>query len=131
MRYTFLFALLLFISGCRTVKKSFATADSSAVKTDQSSEKYNRETITEYVKDTTLNPITINVAAAKQLQPYIIRQTVRESGEVQKDTKEEVKTSETQKDKEAGVPMLLQWAAIMLAGAVLLLSIGYIIKQFR
>lgn len=123
---------LLCVTGCRTIKKSSASTDSSSVKTDQSISKYAREIVTEYLRDTT--GITINVAAPiipKNGQPYVIRQTIRESGEDKKDTKEEVQVSEVVKDKEANVPVLLQYSAIMLAGAVLLFAIGFIIKQFR
>ncbi len=129
----FLLTLLLIFAGCRTVRKSSVRADSSSVKSDQSTEKFSRETITDYLVDSLFRPITVNVAAPK-MEPgktVILRQTVRESGEVQKDIKEEVKTTEVEKSKEASIPPLIQWAVFMFAGAFLLMAIAFFIKQFK
>jgi len=150
IRITILSILLL--SGCRTVQRAFSSADSkktsyidsSAVKTEQNKSKYQRETVTEYVYDTlwktrTISVPDVHVVEVPKPYPYIVKQTVKESGEnVQEKTEqvsqvktEEVKTSEVEKDKSASFPVLLQWAALMFGAAFLLGAAALIIKQFK
>jgi len=129
---------ILILSGCRTIKKSFSSADSSSVKTENNSSKYNRETITEYLIDTlwrthidTLYK-TMKVPSYQVVEkPYIIRQTIRESGEQQTQKKEEVQVSEVEKEKDAKFPVILQYSALMAAAALLIIAIAVVIKQFK
>ena len=132
--------IALLLSGCRTIKKSFSSNDSSSVKTDQSSSKYNRETITEYLVDTIWRTRTqfdtlyrsVMVPDYKIVEkPYIIRQTIRESGENKTDVVEKVETKEVEKEKDAKLPALVQWSFALLAGSVLLIAITLLIKQFK
>lgn len=104
------------------------------------SSKYNREIVTEYiVRDTaTGKPVIVNVMPSQpgsitpqsplvitQKEPYIIRQTIRESGEQQA-----VKTEQAQvetKDKEASIPKTVQIALLVGAFSLFgLVILGFI-----
>lgn len=146
IRITILSILLL--SGCRTIEKSFSSADSKRLsvidstskKTEENTAKFNREIITEYILDTLWRTQKVpEVHVVEVPKPYIIKQTIRESGEstqnktedVDKSKTESVQTSQTEKDKAASVPALLQYAAVMIAGALILIAIAQIIKIFK
>jgi hypothetical protein len=130
---------LLLLTACRTIQK--ASSSSNTAQMEAESNKYSRETVTEYiVRDTaTGKPVIVNVMPAQsgqistqqpliitQKEPYIIRQTIRETGE-QQIVKAEQSQTET-KEKEAGVPILLQWAAIIIAIAILCIAVVMVIK---
>ena len=137
MRVLFIFTVLLLsvCPSCRTVQKAVSRADSTAVKTDQSTEKYAREIIREYYADTSKTPVIVNVAAPLPGQTpeprVIIRETIRETGESKKDVKEQVETNKEEITKEAGVPTELRWAALIFAGAFLLFALAFMVKQFK
>lgn len=138
----FLLLSLLLLSGCRTIQKAASSSD--VAKSDTQSSKYDREIVTEYVvRDTaTGKPVIVNVMPSQpgqfmpqdpivitQKEPYIIRQTIRESGEQQQVKTEQIK--EESKEKEAGVPMLLQVAAVAIAFGFLILVLIIAIKQLK
>lgn len=146
IRITILSILLL--SGCRTIEKTFSSADSKRVsvidsigkKSEQNTAKFNREIITEYVVDTLWRTQKVpEVHVVEVPKPYIIKQTIRESGEsaqnktedVDKSKTETVETSQVEKEKTASVPALLQYAAVMIAGALILIAIAQFIKIFK
>lgn len=129
---------LLLLTACRTIKR--ASSSSSATETAAESSKYNREVITEYVvRDTsTGKPVIVNVMPGQpgqiktqdpiiihQKEPYIIRQTIRESGENQATKTEQIQT-ET-KEKEASMPFVIQVAALVVAISIALIAIAAII----
>lgn len=133
---------LLLLTACRTIQK--ASSSNETAKTEQESSKFNRETITEYiVRDTaTGKPVIVNVMPSQpgqistqqpivltQKEPYIIRQTIRESGEQQSAKTEQIQT-ET-KEKEANVPMMLQFSALIIAIAFVLITLLLVIRQFK
>lgn len=129
---------LLLLTACRSIKK--ASSSSNATETAAESSKYNREIITEYVvRDTvTGKPVIVNVMPSQpgqiqaqdpiiihQKEPYIIRQTIRESGENQA-TKTEQTQTET-KEKEASMPFMIQAAALISAISIALIALAAII----
>lgn len=133
---------LLLLTACRTIQKASSKQDSAI--NDTQSSKYDREVITEYVvRDTTTGKqVIVNVMPPQtgqlttqnpiiltQKEPYIIRQTIRESGEQTAVKTEEIKT-ET-KEKEASVPFMLQVSALIFAISIFLLLILVAIKQFK
>lgn len=137
-----LLSLLLILTACRSIQK--ASSNSNMATSDTQSSKYARETITEYiVRDTaTGKPVIVNVMPSQpgqiqpqdpiiihQKEPYIIRQTIRESGEQQAVKTEQI--SEQTKEKDASVPMVLQIAAVMFGGAILLIAIAVLLKQLK
>lgn len=133
-------SLILLLTACRTVQK--ASSSSDIARSDTESSKYNREIVTEYIVRDSLSgkPVIVNVMPPNsgnsqggqpviitQKEPYIIRQTIRESGEQQAEKTETVK--EDSKEKEAGVPMLLQIAAVVFAAAFLLIALVLLIRR--
>lgn len=135
---------LLLLTACRSIQKASSSSNTAA--TEAESSKFNREIITEYVvRDTsTGKQVIVNVmppalgnsevrstnpVIITQKEPYIIRQTIRESGE-QQATKTETIQTET-KEKEAGIPMLLQWSALILAISVAIIALLLAFGRFR
>lgn len=133
---------LLLLTACRTIQK--ASSKNETALSDTQTSKYDREIVTEYiVRDTaTGKPVIVNVMPSQpgqistqqpliihQKEPYIIRQTIRESGESTAVKTEEIKT-ET-KEKEASVPVMLQISGLILAIAIALIAIVLLIKQFK
>ncbi len=131
---------LFLLSGCRTIQRAASSSD--VAKTDTQSSKYDREIVTEYiVRDTaTGKPVIVNVMPSQpgqfmpqdpivitQKEPYIIRQTIRESGEQQQVKTEQVK--EESKEKEASVPMLLQICAVIVSVSLLIIVIILLIRR--
>lgn len=130
--------IALLLSGCRTIQKLSSSRDSSSVKQEASKSNYAREIVTEYLTDTlwrtrwdTLYK-TIPIPNYHIVEkPYIVRQTIRETGESETSKSENVQVKEEEKVKNAAVPEKLQWAALIFAGALLLLGIALILKQFK
>lgn len=133
---------ILFLTACRTIQKASSKTDSAS--SDTQTSKYDREIVTEYiVRDTaTGKPVIVNVMPSQpgqistqqpivltQKEPYIIRQTIRESGEQSAVKTEQIQT-ET-KEKEASVPMMLQISALVIAVALILIVILLLIRQFK
>lgn len=129
---------LLLLTACRSIQK--ASSSNNTATSDTQSSKYNRETITEYiVRDTaTGKPVIVNVMPAQpgqiqtqdpiiihQKEPYIIRQTIRESGEQQAVKTEQVQT-ETE-TKEASLPFVIQVAALVAAISIALIALAALI----
>jgi len=137
-----LLSLLLLLTACRTIQRASSSNESDKSETENS--KYDREIVTEYiVRDTaTGKPVIVNVMPSQpgqistqqpiilsQKEPYIIRQTIRESGESSAVKTEQIK--EESKEKEAGVPMMLQIAAMIFAISFLLLLVIIAFRQFK
>lgn len=134
---------LLLLTACRSIQKASSSNNTASSDTQQS--KYNREIVTEYiVRDTaTGKPVIVNVMPSQpgqistqqpliihQKEPYIVRQTIRESGEQQSTKTEEIKT-ET-KEKEASMPFMIQVAALVAAisiGLIALAALIFLIKR--
>lgn len=129
---------LLLLSGCRSIQR--ATSSNSTAQTQAETAKFNREIVTEYViRDTTGGkPVIVNVQPAlgnSEVRPQapvivyprgeIVRQTIRESGEQQSSTTQQsdVKTEE----KEAGMPFLIQIAALVAAIGIALIALAALI----
>jgi len=131
-------SLFFCLVSCRTIQKASSRAETA--NKDTSSVKYNREVITEYVvRDTaTGKPVIVNVmpgpngqivpqnpVVITQKEPYIIRQTIRESGEQAKSSTQSTQT-ET-KEKEASMPMLLQIAIAVTAISFAMIALAALI----
>lgn len=133
---------LLFLTACRTIQRASSSNESD--RTETNSNKYDRETVTEYiVRDTaTGKPVIVNVMPSQpgqistqqpfvitQKEPYIIRQTIRESGESTAAKTEQIK--EESEEKEAGIPMLVQITGLIFSVVFLLVVLLIAIKQLR
>ncbi len=129
-------ALLLLSAqfSCRTVFRQKTQSDSTAVRSEASTEKYAREIIREYlpgridtVHSTTSQVIQVPKVITVQ-QPVLIRESIRETGEKQ-ESKSEEKTAVVQQktvSKQAQSPWVY---AGMGAGALLLVIVG--LKLFK
>ena len=133
-----LLIIAVILSGCRTLQKSSASTQSASDKSEQSSSKFQREVITEYLTDTLwrtrFDTLYRTVAVPNYHvveKPVIVRQTIRESGEQQQIKAEKETVSEQVKEKEASIPMMLQYSALIFAIAMLGLVVIVIIKQFK
>lgn len=133
-----LLLIALLLSGCRTIQKMSSSRDSSSVKQEASKSKYTREIVTEYVTDTLwrtrLDTLykTIPIPNYHIVEkPYIVRQTIRESGDSEINKTENTQIKQEEKEKSAAVPEKLQWAALIFVGALMLFGIALIIKQFK
>lgn len=137
-----LLSLLLLLTACRTIQRASSSNESDKSETENS--KYDREIVTEYiVRDTaTGKPVIVNVMPSQpgqistqqpiilsQKEPYIIRQTIRESGESSAVKTEQIK--EESKEKEASTPVEFRIASLILAIAILLIAIVMLIRIFK
>lgn len=137
IRIGILFFFFCLVS-CRTIQKASSRAETA--NRDTSSVKYNREIITEYVvRDTsTGKPVIVNVMPGQpgnsqtqapvvitQKEPYIIRQTIRESGEAAQSNTQSTQTESN--EKQASMPMLLQISIAVFAGSFLLIALAALI----
>ncbi len=140
--------LLVGAQACRSVQMFKSKADSTSVRSSQASEKWDREMITEYavpqlpviagahgIPDSTLLSVlkVFQQMQPKQQQPYVIRTTVRDSGEKQQASTEEKTAAVEQKvvEKEPASPWLFAGigAGLMFLVLALLFAAYKIVKS--
>lgn len=136
------FILIVFLaitcSTCRSVFRSRSAADSTATRSQESSEKFTRETIREYLPgrtDTLRTYTTIEVPKPYPVPgPTLIRETVRETGERQQTQTEQKEVAVQQSEvKKEPLPWWV-FVAIGVGGMLVLLviaAIGYLIVKVR
>lgn len=111
---------------CRTVLRQKSQLDSTAIRSEASSEKWAREIVREYLPERvdTVHSITSQVIQVPKVitvqQPVLVRESIRENGEKQQ-TKSEEKTASVQEKvvtRQGASPWLYAGAG---AGALLVL----------
>lgn len=133
MKYLILISLVCLLSACRAVMKTKSSADSTAVRSQTSNDKFTREIIREYLpgQHDTIYQHSVSTVEVPRIITVpgatLYRETIRESGESQKSSAEE-KTVEVQ-DKKVEKEPLPWWVfmAIGMGGVLILLLIGAVI----
>lgn len=127
--------VFLYAQGCipMTTHKSEVQTDSSATRSSELSEKWNREVIREYLPgahDTIHSIHQVNV-------PYpvpgktIYRETIRDQGERKENNFEEIKAILSQKETDKEFPKWLPWVILAMAGIMVLSFFLGIAKIFK
>jgi hypothetical protein len=132
-------ALILGAQGCRTSYMQKAQTDSSSVKTEATSEKWNREIIREYLpgRIDTIHSQTNQLIQVPKIVPFpqpYYREIIRDSGEKQKQTEEkkDVQIIEKKVETEA-IPAwkLIAFGAGMVIAFMIILGVLYKIAKIR
>ncbi|GAB2798666.1 hypothetical protein GCM10027275_50330 [Rhabdobacter roseus] len=125
MKRLFFFLILLGLTDCRTMQQLHHQVDSSAVRSEQSAQKWSREVITEYALDTLWRTRYDTIYKYRYLDrpvPYevpVYRTITRESGEASASRQEEKQVSVDTKEKEAHLPLITQLSFLLCAISVL------------
>lgn len=132
-RSSLIFFVVLTVFGCRAIKKSSASESRSETTNEQSAAKWEREIVTEYLHDTIHKLITVpgETRVIQVEKPLIIRQTVKEKGEASESKAQAVKEEKEESSKETYFPKTIQISILLFAGAILLIAVALLIKQFK
>lgn len=139
-----LLSALVFLSAqglfsCRVIEKMSMHADSSATRSEQSTEKWNREVIREYLPGET-DTDTIHSFHEVKVPQYItipgkstiIRETIRDQGEKTSNLAEEIKTMLSQQNVSKEPAGWIPWVILGIAALVLLtffLTVVHVLKK--
>ncbi|GAB2780314.1 hypothetical protein GCM10027275_24820 [Rhabdobacter roseus] len=122
------------LSSCRSIQRSLSQADSTAVRSEQSAEKWNREIIREYqpypvrLDSPIYHPPQIHVLETKVPgQPVLIREVIRDQGERSQAKQEEKTVATVERAVEKDYSTLIQIALALFALFLLLLGVGFLI----
>ena len=127
---------LLCMCSCRTLQKSKSSADSSAVRSSNSNEKFTREIIREYLPDTGTpqQPGAPQVITVDRPYPVLMRERILESGERQQASTEEKRVEVSEKTVEKQPLPWWVYVSIGVGGMIVLLVIValiYLILKVR
>lgn len=133
MRNLILLSILCLLGSCRAVLKNKSSADSTAVRTSNSNDKFTREIIREYLHDTTAKYMPGPAQVITVDRPYpvagptLIRETIREAGESQKASTEEKAVSVEEKKVEKEATPWWVWLVVGMGGLLMLTVLGLIL----